>query len=352
MQSYQIVDWGQPLQRRERATPTPQGTQVLVRVGACGVCHSDLHIQEGHFDLGGGNKLELGKLGVKLPHTMGHEIVGEVVALGPEATGARIGDKRVVYPWIGCGTCDFCQRGEELLCSSLRSLGARTDGGYSDYVLVPHGRYLIDHAGIAPELACTYACSGLTAYSALKKLADLPARDTLVVIGAGGVGLNAVLLGAAMLQARVVVADIDPSKREAALKAGAAAAIDNAAPDAAAKLKAATASAAGAGGAIDFVGSPKTAQFGIDCLRKGGKLVVVGLFGGALPVPLPLLPQRLMTLMGSYVGTLAEMHELMALLKTGKVKPLPVKTRPLAEVNQVLDDLRAGRIHGRVVVTP
>lgn len=352
MHAMQIIEWGRPLEARDYPDPKPQGTQVLVRVEACGVCHSDLHIQEGYFDFGGGRKLELGKLGVKLPHTMGHEIVGEVAAVGPEAVGAKVGDRRVVHPWIGCGTCEFCERGEELLCGSLRSLGARTDGGYADQVMVPHPRYLIDHDGVPAELACTYTCSGVTAYSALKKLAHLPARDVVVVIGAGGVGLNAVMLAKAVLKCRVVVADIDLKHREAALQAGAAAAFDNADPASVAKLKAMTGSGAGAGGAIDFVGAPATAQFGIDVLRKGGTLVVVGLFGGAAPIPLPLFPQRILTVRGSYVGDLHDITELMALVKAGKVPPIPIKTRPLAEINHVLDDLRAGKVLGRVVVRP
>ncbi|HUN51080.1 MAG TPA: alcohol dehydrogenase [Candidatus Sulfotelmatobacter sp.] len=352
MHSMQIIEWGKPLEARDRPNPKPQGSEVLLKVTACGVCHSDLHLLDGFFDLGGGRKLELGKLGVKLPHTLGHEIVGEVVAFGPEAAGVAIGDKRLAHPWIGCGACDFCRRGEELQCGTLKSLGARTDGGYADHVLVPHPRYLIDYAGVPAELACTYTCSGVTAYSALKKLADLPERDTVVIIGAGGVGLNAVMLAKAVLKCRFVVADIDPLKREAALKAGAAAVFDNADPEAVAKLKAMTASGAGAGGAIDFVGAPASAQFGVDCLRKGGTLVIVGLYGGATPIPLPLFPQRILTVRGSYVGDLQDIKELMALVKAGKVPPIPITVRPLAEINQILAELRAGKVLGRVVVQP
>src|SRR5438067_3872027 len=237
MHSMQIVEWGKPLEARERPTPKPQGTEVLLRVEACGVCHSDLHIQEGYLDLGGGNKLELAKLGLKLPHTLGHEIVGEVVAIGPDAAGVKIGDRRVVHPWIGCGSCETCQRGDELLCVTMRSLGARRDGGYADHVLVPHPRYLIDYDGLPPELACIYTCSGVTAYSALKKLAHLPERDVVVIIRAGGVGLNAAKLSPAVLECKVVVADIDATKREAALAAGAAAAFDNSHPEAVQILK-------------------------------------------------------------------------------------------------------------------
>ncbi len=110
MHAMQIVEWGKPLEPREYPDPQPEGTQVLVKVEACGVCHSDLHIHDGYFDFGNGRKLELAKLGLTLPHTLGHEIVGEVVAVGPQAQGARVGDKRLVYPWIGCGACEFCRR--------------------------------------------------------------------------------------------------------------------------------------------------------------------------------------------------------------------------------------------------
>src|SRR2546423_547415 len=160
------------------------------------------------------------------------------------------------------------------------------------YVMVPHPRYLIDYDGLPPELACTYTCSGVTAYSALKKLGHLPERDVAVIIGAGGVGLNAVMLAPSVVRCKVVVADVDAKKREAALAAGAAAAFDNSDPEAVAKVKAITASGSGAGGTIDFVGAPQSAKFGVDVLRRGGTLVIVGLYGGMSPVPLPLFPQR------------------------------------------------------------
>ena len=218
MHSMQIVEWGKPLAAGDTPNPVPQGTEVLVKVDACGVCHSDIHIQDGISDLGGGRKVEYAKMGFKLPHTLGHEIVGTVAALGPDATGAKIGDRRVVFPWIGCGKCEFCRRGDELLCNSAQALGVRAPGGYSDHVLVPHPRYLVDYSGVPTELAGTYACSGLTAFSALRKLAHLGADDSILIIGAGGVGLSAVVLAPLVVKAKVIVADLDPKKREAAIK--------------------------------------------------------------------------------------------------------------------------------------
>ena len=350
MHSQQIIEFGKPLEGRDYPDPEPTGTEVLVRVDACGVCHSDLHMWEGFFDLGGGNKLELTSSGVELPFTMGHEIVGEVVALGPDATDAAIGDKRVIYPWMGCGKCDLCLSGQELFCNRPRSLGAGLDGGYSDAVIVPHGRYLIPYDGIPRELACTYACSGLTAYSALKKVAHLTEKDSLVIVGAGGVGLSAVHFASSVTKARIIVADIDEAKREVALKSGAHEAIDNSTKEGIKETFNVIGGAAAA--AIDFVGAPATANYAMRVLRKGGVYVCVGLFGDALTLPMPMIPLTMRTIVGSYVGTLEEMHELMALVREGKVAPIPYEVRPLDEAHNALMDLKAGKVEGRVVLQP
>ena len=350
MQSQQIVEWGKPLEGREAPTPEPEGTEVLVRVTACGVCHSDLHIWDGYFDLGGGQRITLEDRGVTLPFTMGHEIVGEVEAVGPDAEGVEIGEKRVVYPWIGCGDCNVCKAGDELLCMTPRTLGTRRAGGYSDHVVAPHPRYLVDYEGIPTELACTYACSGLTAFSALKKVAWAREDEHLVIIGAGGVGLSAVHFAPAVTKAKVIVADVDGTKRAAARQAGAFETIDNSEPDAVAKLLEMT--GGGAAATIDFVGRPETGLFAVHGLRKGGTHVAVGLYGDAMPLPLALMPLKMLNLLGSYVGTLDEMHELMGLVKSGVVAPIPVQTRPLPEATEALEDLRAGRVLGRVVLKP
>lgn len=350
MQSQQIVEWGKPLEGREAPTPEPEGTEVLVRVTACGVCHSDLHIWDGYFDLGGGQRITLEDRGVHLPFTMGHEIVGEVEAVGPDAEGVEIGDKRVVYPWIGCGECAVCKTDDELLCMTPRTLGTRKPGGYSDHVVAPHPRYLVNYDGVPTELACTYACSGLTAFSALKKVASLREDDHLVIIGAGGVGLSAVHFASAVTKAKVIVADVDGTKRAAARQAGAVESIDNSEPDAVPKLLEMT--GGGAAATIDFVGRPETGLFAVHGLRKGGTHVSVGLYGDALPLPLALLPLKMLNLLGSYVGTLDEMHELMGLVRGGRIAPIPVATRPLGEATEALEDLRAGRVLGRVVLKP
>src|SRR6266540_234062 len=115
MQSYDVCECGAPLRLIERPTPEPQGGEVLLRVKAAGVCHSDIHIWDGYYELGGGKRLQLLERGIKLPLTMGHENVGEVVAIGPDAKGVKVGDVRLAYPWMGCGECKVCKRGDENL---------------------------------------------------------------------------------------------------------------------------------------------------------------------------------------------------------------------------------------------
>ncbi|HYH22604.1 MAG TPA: alcohol dehydrogenase [Azospirillum sp.] len=348
MRSFKVTAFGQPLEEVVAPLPEPKGAEVLVRVSACGVCHSDLHLWDGHFDLGGGQKMDLSK-GLALPRTLGHEIVGTVVAVGPEATEARVGDRRVVYPWIGCGACALCAAGNEQLCSRPRGLGTSLDGGFADHVLVPHERYLIDFDGLREELACTYACSGLTAYSAVKKAGAVTERSPLLIIGAGGVGLAAVRLAHALTGAAPIVAEIDRGKWDAARAAGAGEVMDPSDPDARKALLKAT---GGVAAAIDFVGAPASFEFGLAALRKGGTLIVVGLFGGATTLSLPLLPLRAVGIVGSYVGTLAEMRELVDLAKAGQVQEIPVQTRSLDGVQQALDDLKGGRVVGRAVIKP
>ena len=348
MNSYQITSFGQPLELHCYDEPVPAGTEVVVRITDCGVCHSDLHVWSGFFDLGGGRRISMADRGLKLPFTMGHEIVGEVVAVGPDAQGIAVGARGIVYPWIGDGTCPACLSGHELQCPNPRTLGTRRNGGYSDRVLVPHPRYIVPYGALDPALAATCACSGLTAYGAIRKIPALAADDTLLIVGAGGVGLAAVGLAATLTPARIVAADISAEKREAALSAGAALAIDPKGADPKARILEGSAKPPVA--AIDFVGSPETLHFAIGQVGIGATVVVVGLFGGELPLSTALLPLRQLTLKGSYVGSLAELKELVAHMQEQRVTTVPITRRPMAEVNAILHDLEGGRVLGRVVM--
>jgi len=350
MRMFQVCVCGQPLQLNQAPTPEPKGSEVLLKVLAAGVCHSDLHIADGYFDMGGGKKLNLEDRGMKLPLTLGHENVGEVVAVGPDAKGVKVGQRMLAHPWIGCGTCPACLRGEENLCRvPMRSLGVFTNGGYADYLMVPHPRYLFDVGDLEPARVAPLACSGVTTFGALKKVPTLKTEPT-VIIGAGGLGLMCQALHKAMGGHSAIVVDIDPVKRKAARQAGAAAVVDGAAADAAKQIIDLT--KGGAWAVIDLVGSSASARVGYDSLSKGGKYIIVGLYGGELTVSLPPIPMRALTIQGSYVGSLPEMKELMELVRRTGLPPVPVATRPLDEVNAVMSELRAGKVVGRVVLTP
>ena len=355
MRSFQVAEFNAPLKEVEQPTPQPNGTEVLIRVKAAGVCHSDLHIWEGGYDLGHGRKpLSLKDRGVSLPRTMGHETVGEVLAFGPDVKeadkgGLKVGDVALVYPWLGCGQCATCLAGDENMCLKPHALGVYCDGGYADHMTVRHPKYLLNLKGLDPVTAAPYACSGVTTYSALKKV-EKDLNTPIVIFGAGGLGLMALSLLKAMGGKGAIVVDIDAKKREAAEKAGALATVDGSAPDALEQLTKKAGEPIRA--VIDLVGNAATAQLGFDCLTKGGKLVIVGLFGGGAPWALPLIPIKAVTIQGSYVGNLRETQELLDLVRAKKIPPIPVTSMPLAKANDALVDLQKGRLVGRAVLVP
>lgn len=349
MNSWQVESFGKPLVQALREVPAPQGTEVVLRIASCGVCHSDVHMHDGYFDLGGGHRLDLSRT-VQPPRTLGHEIAGQVAAIGPDAQGVQVGDRRVAYPWIGCGSCALCAAGQEHLCTTPRALGVARDGGFASHVVVPHPRYLVDHGAIPDEQACTYACAGLTAYSALRKVGPLAPEDALLVLGAGGVGLSGIRMARQLCKVAPIVAEPDRAKWDLAREAGASDVID---PGDAGTLKSfLKATRGGAAAVVDFVGSGASFDFGFGALRKGGKMVCVGLIGGASTIVPAMLALKAVSITGSYVGTLQELHELMALARAGAMPPLPLNLRPLADANQALEDLRAGKVRGRIVLRP
>jgi D-arabinose 1-dehydrogenase-like Zn-dependent alcohol dehydrogenase len=349
MISYDVVEHGKPLQRAVRETPKPKGTEVLVRVTRCGVCHSDLHIWDGYFDLGGGKRFYVKDRGCVPPFSLGHEPFGAVEALGPDANGVKVGAKRIVFPWIGCGECAVCKAGQDNYCLAQRFIGVVRPGGYASHLLVPHPKYLIDAEGIDDSFAATLACSGITTYSAIRKLPQLTERDWVVVLGCGGLGLIAVSTLRALGIERVIACDVDDGKFAAARGAGARETVNSRDPqEALARIQ--KISAGAIAGALDFVGMPATANLGIAALAKGGRYILCGLFGGEMTLSLPPIAQRAIGIVGSYVGNLQELREVVELAQRGKLKPTPLETRPIAEVNRTLDELKAGRILGRVVL--
>lgn len=348
MLSYDVVDWGKPLQLIERATPKPTGTEVLVQLKYCGVCHSDVHIRDGYFDLGGGKRLGMIERGMRLPATLGHEPFGTVIAAGREAGNVPTGEDRLVYPWTGCGHCVRCEEGLDNYCMAAKMIGIQRPGAYADHLIVPDPRYLIDASGIDPVWAATLSCSGLSTYSAVAKLKPIPPDEWVAVMGAGGLGLSAIGMLRALGHERIVVVDIDDTKLTAAIATGSAATLKGRDTDAASKLKQITNGALY--GAVDFVGSAETAQLAVSALRKGGKLILVGLFGGEIPVSIGTMILRALTIQGSHLGSVDELKAVVGLARERKIKPIPIEKRPLVDISRTLDELKAGGVIGRVVM--
>ena len=349
MRAYAVKVFCEPVEELDFPDPAPKGTEVVLAVTRCGVCHSDLHLQEGFYELGGGKRMSLADRGVTPPVVLGHEVYGTLVAKGPDAPIAddQIGKSFIAFPWLGCGQCEICLSGQENLCAKPNAVGVHRYGGQAEKLLLPHSRYLVEAEGVDPSLAATYACSGLTAYSALKKVSIDRAKDWLLILGLGGVGLSGLQIARALGFRNIAVADIDDSKRALATRHGAGVVVDPKEPGALEALAQAT---GGIGAAIDFVGARPTAEFGMAALKKAGTYIIVGLFGGDTQLSLPLLVLRALTLRGSYVGNLAELRELIDLVKAGKVEPLPTETVPMTAVNDALERLRAGKVNGRLVL--
>jgi len=347
MRRQSLVAYGQPLCETAVDCPTPRGSEVLVRIERCGVCHSDVHLQDGYFSLGGDKKLDV-TAGRTLPFTLGHEIAGVIEAAGENADTAPVGRRVAVYPWIGCGSCPACFGGEENLCSNHRHLGIAVDGGFATHVLVPHSRYLLDYAPLSAAFAGPLMCSGLTAYAALKRHVTRPERGPVMLVGLGGVGMMGLAIARALFHTPPIVADIDAQKRQAALAGGAAQAYDPSDPQARKAILAAT---GGLLAVCDFVGSDKSLLFATGLLARGGKVVVTGLLGGNFSIAAAMFGIKAMTIEGTLTGTLVEARELLDLVRAKNIAPIPTRERPLAEAQAALDDLRAGRVVGRSVLS-
>ena len=349
MKKYALVEIGQPLEEFESPDPVPSGTEVIVRIRRSGVCHSDLHIVDGYFDLGEGNKMELaGRM--QLPMALGHEILGEVVSAGPDAIDVPIGKTMLVHPWIGCADCQACTEGRENDCLNMNALGIRRDGGYATHVVVDHPKFLVNIDGLDLDNVTHLACSGVTVYNALKKALPLQDSEWLCVMGAGGLGLNAVSIAKAMGVKSVVSVDRDTDALSAASEMGANEVINAAEnSDIISALRKVTCNNLLA--VVDTVGNEITSRNSVEALIKMGRYIVVGLHGGTFKMPLPMLPQKALTVRGSFVGSCRDLQDLIALVREGNVKSIPVSTRPLNQVDATLNDLRDGKITGRVVLS-
>ncbi|HYT01381.1 MAG TPA: alcohol dehydrogenase [Candidatus Acidoferrum sp.] len=351
MKAARIVKLNEPLQVQELQTPTPKGTQILVKVQSVGVCHSDVHVWEGYYEGIGGQPLKTTDRGVKYPLTPGHEIAGIVEGLGEQVEGFSKNERVLIYPWIGEGLCPACRIGEENLCDKPRSLGIYTDGGYAQYVLVPSYKYLVKIGNdMDTDTGAPLACAGLTSYGAVKN-ANLKPDDNVVIVGTGGLGLMAIQLAKAITGAKIIAMDIDDQKLDVAKKNGADITINSKKEDPVKAIMELT-DKLGADAVIDFVNASKTVETDMQFLRRRARLVLVGLFGGELKLSLVMMPTRAYKIIGSYTGTISDMIELISLARRGVIKPVVSNRFKLEQATEALTMLKDGKILGRGVINP
>jgi alcohol dehydrogenase, propanol-preferring len=324
-----------PLAMEDIERPSPGENDVIVRVEASGVCHSDLHIIEGDWKQFGGI--------TKLPLVPGHEVAGRVEETGSAVRGLKPGD-RVGVPWIhwSCGECDFCREGNENLCSKQKITGCTVDGGYAEYIKAPatHATRIPD--AVSAVQAAPLFCAGVTVYRALKQ-ARLASGQRLAVFGVGGLGHLAVQVGKHM-GAEVTAVDLADDKLALAASLGASRTLNAASAGVAKELR----RAGGMHVVLVAAGSKAAYDAAFPCVRPTGCLMVVGL-PPEICFPPIMMAAGEVRVQASAVGTRQDLAEVLSLAAAGKLH-CQVSTRPLADVNAVLDEMRAGKISGRVVL--
>ena len=328
----------QPLRIDEVTTPVVARDEVLIRIAGAGVCHSDLHIRSGEFPL---------PPGFDLPLTLGHENAGYVEAVGPDVASIRRGDAVAVWGGRGCGSCRICRQGDEQCCNMALWVAA---GGYAELMHVPSERFLIPLDGLDPVAAAPLADAGLTPYRAIKKvLPHLYPGAAVVVVGIGGLGHMALqILKAVAPSTRIIAVDVARDRLDAALALGASDAVD-AGGDPSGEIMRLT-GGEGAQAVIDLVGNDASLRTAAGAVGRMGIIVVVGLGGGTLPYSF-LGVRAECTVTCSYWGSYNEFREVLALARGGHIRPV-VRRYPLEQVNEALDSLERGEVHGRAVITP
>ena len=349
MKSAQIIEPNKPLQINEVEIPKPSGNQVVVKVKSTGVCHSDLHLWEGGYDTGDGF-MKVTDRGVRFPVTPGHEVVGVIEEIGDSVEAVNVGDMVLVYPWIGCGQCTTCEKGDTNLCESPKSLGVFQNGGYAERMLIPDYKFLAKIDNLDPDGAASLACSGLTAFTAIKKsLVNDP--ENILIVGAGGLGLMAVQIAKALTTSNIICADLDDTKLNTAKDLGATYIVNTKEPDAAKKIMS-ICNEKGVDSIVDFVNAPPTVKMDLSIIRKRGNIILVGLFGGAVELPLVSVPLKAITIQGAYTGNYNDMLELIKLAQRGVINPIVSKRYTLDDANTALEDLKNRKIIGRAVINP
>lgn len=325
-----------PLAMEDVERPQPGENEVLIQIEACGVCHSDLHIIEGDWKQFGGI--------TKIPLVPGHEVAGRVAEVGNGVRDLKVGD-RVGVPWIywTCGECEFCREGYENLCSRQKITGLTVDGGYAEYIKAPatHATRIPD--AVPSTQAAPLFCAGVTVYRAIKE-SQLQAGQRLAVFGVGGLGHLAIQIGK-HLGAEITAIDVADDKLALATSLGATKTLNATSANVVKELR----RAGSVHVALVTSGSKAAYDTAFPCVRPTGKLMVVGLPPEISFAPIMMAAKEI-RVQASAVGTRQDLVEMLEMAAAGKLH-CQVATRPLADVNAILDEMREGKISGRVVLT-
>jgi alcohol dehydrogenase, propanol-preferring len=338
MKAAVLREFKEPLAIEDVVRPKPAAHEVLIEVEACGVCHSDLHLADGDWP-------QLVPI-TKRPLILGHEIAGRVVEKGAAVKQLEVGD-RVGVPWVHwtCGECGFCREGNENLCVKQQITGVTVDGGYAEFVKAPASHALKIPDGLSSIDAAPLFCAGVTVYRALGR-AKIQPGQRLAVFGVGGLGHLAVQMGVD-LGAIVTAVDVSDEKLTRARSLGASATLNPASANVVKELRQ-------AGGVhVALVTSAAKAAYdtAFPCVRPTGMLLVVGLPSESICFPPILMAALEVRIQASSVGTRQDVRDVLALAAAGKIH-CEVRTRPLAQANVVLGELRQGTVSGRIVLTP
>lgn len=340
MRAMVVTEFGNAPVLTEVARPMPREDEILLRVRAAGVCHTDMKIRDGHVP------------GVELPVILGHEIAGEAAEVGSGVSTVSVGDRGVPYGYVTCGDCRFCLEGRTSLCERLvLRYGFGPVGGYCEYVIVPERFFMPIPDSVGFDQAAVATCSIVTPYHALVKRARLRLGETVVVVGAGGgVGLHAVQL-AHRSGGDVIAVDLDPTREEVATSQGANRFVVPADGRFAEAVRDHT-QGRGADVVIDMVASSATMSESIESLGLGGRLCLVGYQPGQpLTAITPDVVFREIEIYGSHWATLNDTVEVIDMIDRGQIDPIIVREFPLQEAPAALELLAVGGGPGRSVLT-
>ena len=342
MKAVRMVEVGQPLQLQDILVPTIGGADILVRVRAAGICHSDVHYRAGRSPVR------------PLPMTLGHEVAGVVEQAGEQVTNVRVGDRVCLHYNITCGDCYYCSTGNEQFCPQVLMLGHYTNGGYAEYIAVPARNALVLPDEIPFEQGATLMCASATAFHALRK-SRLKSGETAAIVGVGGLGMSAIQLAKAFGALDVFAVDINEERLQLAAHYGAIP-VNARQVDPVAQIHAAT-RGRGVDVALELIGLPQTMRQAVQCLGALGRAVIAGI--GDTPLPIDTYRELLgkeAEVIGSNDHLSQELPLLVELARRKVLDTSRVVTRtvPLdaAAINQVLDDLEHFGSGVRTVIVP